>query len=186
MLRVYPVDRDVKPLNSTIKLEEVSKALETVTLDEEDDWEKMAERDQVEAVVVASNDPPKPKVPASFEDIDIPTTVLECYDFPPTARTSDLHDIFTDFTGYRVHWQTDTSALIVFSNATQAKSAYAKTLMNPFLKVRPFAGRPPNRNEPEGPRPVTTDKVARRLIAGALGMRVKKKTAEEEEADMKK
>lgn len=36
------------------------------------------------------------------------------------------------------------------------------------------------------PRPVTTDIVARRMIAGALGVRAKKKTREEMDQDMYK
>ncbi|KAJ3217490.1 hypothetical protein HDU67_007853 [Dinochytrium kinnereticum] len=167
--------------------------------DEEGDWEKLAENDQVHAVQVATEPVLKPKsvsrVPVSYEDLDVPTTVLECFDFPPSARTSDLHDVFQDFQGvsgpiYRIHWLTDTSALIVFPSAGQAKSAYAKTLSNPFVKNPKVQDQsqqvlPPTPTSPPLKKK-TPDKVARRLIAGALGMRVKKKTAEEEEADLKK
>jgi isopentenyldiphosphate isomerase len=68
--------------------------------------------------------------------------------------------------------------------AHAAKTAYLKTCTHPFIKITPHTE--PVVVEPTGPRPTTTDMVARRLIAGALGVKPRSKTQEEIENDAKK
>ncbi|KAJ3329703.1 R3H and coiled-coil domain-containing protein 1 [Blyttiomyces sp. JEL0837] len=121
------------------------------------------------------------------------TRVLECYDFSPSFKTEDLVGILTDTTSsggndFRIKWINDTSALFIFQNEASAKKSYARAVTSPFVKVRPFEGPvPTDSSRPElSVRPVKTDVVARRMIAGALGVRARKKTASEEEEDKKK
>ncbi|GAB5593425.1 hypothetical protein Unana1_08325 [Umbelopsis nana] len=90
--------------------------------------------------------------PAEAPLVDEPTTVLDCYDFPPAFKTHHLHDIFREYEnmrgGYRIKWLEDTRALIIFEHPSTAASH----------------GHVPRR-------PPTTDMVARRLVHGALGVR---------------
>jgi hypothetical protein len=54
-----------------------------------------------------------------------PTTVLDCYDFPPAFKTHHLHDIFREYEnlrgGYRIKWLEDTRALIIFEHPSTGK-----------------------------------------------------------------
>lgn len=113
---------------------------------------------------------------------------LECSGFPASWKTYHLEDAFseggTDRDSFRIKWVNDTCALIIFRSNTAAKQAYAQVCTNPFFKVTPFKGKldgpGPSVNEA---RPVTSDVVARRLISGALGLSVKKRTPEERAAE---
>ncbi|KAJ3261295.1 Coiled-coil domain-containing protein r3hcc1l, partial [Borealophlyctis nickersoniae] len=121
-----------------------------------------------------------------------PTTALEVYDFPAAFKTHELQLIFEEYEdvrgGYRIKWLDDTRALVVFQHPSTAKMAYISAVDHPFVKVRPYAGRVILDSRPGSPteRPVTTDMVARRLIAGALGVRSKRKTEEEAAVDKAK
>jgi hypothetical protein len=113
--------------------------------------------------------------------------VLDCYDFPASFKTHHLHDIFREYEsmrgGYRIKWLEDTRALIIFEHPSTAKKAYLDNVANPLTKIRPYTGpisvkqlAPPPR------RPPTTDMVAKRLVAGALGVKVNK-TPEQKAAE---
>ncbi|KAI9209838.1 uncharacterized protein BJ171DRAFT_485171 [Polychytrium aggregatum] len=133
----------------------------------------------------------KPSPEPSYDEPSGPTLALELYDFPPTWKTHDIHAIFRQFEdakgGYRLKWLEDTKALIIFGNALTAKTAYLETLDHPFVRVKPYEGRiPTDGSNSSQPRPVTTDMVARRMIAGALGVRTVRKTAEEMALDKQK
>jgi hypothetical protein len=113
---------------------------------------------------------------------------LECSGFPASWKTYHLEDAFSDGgadrDSFRIKWINDTSALIIFGSTSAAKQAYATVCTNPFFKVTLFKGK----LEGPGPavneaRPVTSDVVARRLISGALGIAVKKRTPEERAAE---
>lgn len=58
--------------------------------------------------------------------IEEPTTVLDCYDFPPAFKTHHLHDIFREYEnmrgGYRIKWLEDTRALIIFEHPSTGRS----------------------------------------------------------------
>ncbi|KND01213.1 uncharacterized protein SPPG_04304 [Spizellomyces punctatus DAOM BR117] len=166
---------------------------------EEDDWERLDEEDQIIPVMVqpdTDNTRSTTRVAGTVEDLeplDGPTTVLDVYDFPAAFKTHDIEEIFQDFShsrgGYRIKWISDTQALIIFQHPDTAKAAYAAALGNPFIKVKPYTGkvsRDTASDRPLAPRPIMTDMVARRLVAGALGVRSKRKTEEEAARDRQK
>ncbi|KAH8553220.1 hypothetical protein BGW37DRAFT_422333 [Umbelopsis sp. PMI_123] len=76
--------------------------------------------------------------------VEEPTTVLDCYDFPPAFKTHHLHDIFREYEnmrgGYRIKWLEDTRALIIFEHPATAKKAYIDNVSNPLAKIRPYSG----------------------------------------------
>ncbi|KAI8822448.1 uncharacterized protein EV422DRAFT_613562 [Fimicolochytrium jonesii] len=159
--------------------------------DEQEDWERLdtdEEEDQTPAAEVAAA--ASRRVGDWVEDAS--TTTLDIHSFPPAFRTHDLELIFEDFThtrgGFRIKWVDDTRALVVFRHPDTARAAYAKALGNPFIRVKPHTGEIPDDGyrTPRSPAPVKSDMVARRLVAGALGMRSAKKTAEEVERDREK
>ncbi|CAO3704049.1 unnamed protein product [Rhizopus stolonifer] len=80
------------------------------------------------------------QVPAPEE----PTTILDCYDFPPSFQTHHLHDIFRNYEtmrgGYKIKWLSDTRALIVFEHPATAKKAYIDNVTNALAKIRPYDG----------------------------------------------
>lgn len=57
--------------------------------------------------------------------VDEPTTILDCYDFPPAFKTHHLHDIFRNYEsmrgGYKIKWLSDTRALIIFEHPATGK-----------------------------------------------------------------
>ncbi|KAJ3086488.1 hypothetical protein HK102_013047 [Quaeritorhiza haematococci] len=119
------------------------------------------------------------------------TTILDVFGFPISFKTHDLQQIFQEYEsqgGFRIKWLEDDRALIIFKQASTAKLAYLNTLDHPLVKVTPFRGKLPDKqNEgPAVPRPVTTDLVARRLISGALGLRTPKKGSAAEEKEKSK
>ncbi|TPX69085.1 hypothetical protein SpCBS45565_g02747 [Spizellomyces sp. 'palustris'] len=172
---------------------------------EEDDWERLDEDDQIIPVMVqpdTDNTISTTRVVGTVEDLeplDGPTTVLDVHDFPAAFKTHDIEEIFQDFShsrgGFQIKWISDTQALIIFQHpdtdfgAQTAKAAYAAALGNPFIKVKPYTGKVSKdtvADRQSAPRPIMTDMVARRLVAGALGVRSKRKTEEEAARDKQK
>jgi len=118
---------------------------------------------------------------------DEPTFVLDCYDFSASFKTHHLHDIFREYEnmrgGYRIKWLEDTRALIIFEHPATAKKAYLDNVANPLTKIRPYTGPiSVKRSTSPARRPATTDMVAKRLVAGALGVKVSK-TPEQKAAE---
>ncbi|KAI9363338.1 hypothetical protein DFJ73DRAFT_810753 [Zopfochytrium polystomum] len=115
------------------------------------------------------------------------TRTIECFDFPTRFKTEDVIDVFRecveDASTIRIKWISDSRAYVTFQSESIAKRAYAHSLSHPFVKVKPSTESPEDRTEDNSPRPVKTDSVARRLIAGALGVRPKKKTESELELE---
>ena len=101
-------------------------------------------------------------------------SVLRVYDFPPSFREDDLIQSIKDleFLDFRFSWINDTETLLVFSNCTDAKNIYLKNISNANLKIQVYNQIEEISNEP---RPVKTDVVARRMVAGALGLKFKDK-----------
>ncbi|KAJ3191350.1 Coiled-coil domain-containing protein r3hcc1l [Irineochytrium annulatum] len=178
-------------------------AEEIATADEEEgEWEKADDESlaipvsEVEATAKVEKAKQvtmkEAKVVPKKEVDDGPTRALEVYDFDAAFKTQDIHSIYSDFQGdgftrlYKLKWMTDTSAVLVFDSVKVAKQAYVKTMDSKVLKVRPWSGKVPDGDNADEARPVKTDKVARRLIAGALGVRAPKKTAEEVEIERRK
>ncbi|KAJ3005654.1 hypothetical protein HKX48_000564 [Thoreauomyces humboldtii] len=174
-------------------------------VEEEEEWER--EGGAIEQFSTATTKPAKPRKPVGdfVEHENLSTTALDVHDFPSAFRTHDLSLIFEDFSarrgGFTIRWMSDTRALIVFEHPdtetphpkplpppTSAKAAYAHALGNMFIRVKPYAGEivRDRDDRPRVPAPVRSDMVARRLVAGALGMRSARKTAEEKAVDQQK
>ncbi|CAG8447288.1 16656_t:CDS:2 [Dentiscutata heterogama] len=109
------------------------------------------------------------------------TRILDIFDFPPSFKTHHLHEIFQEYEtmrgGYRIKWMEDTRALIIFEHPATARKAYLDNVTNQLATIKPYDGptdflqKNPN-NSAQRIRPVTTDMVAKRLVHGALGVRV--------------
>ncbi|KAJ0172094.1 hypothetical protein K1T71_012067 [Dendrolimus kikuchii] len=117
--------------------------------------------------------------------------VVEVYDFPSEFKTNDLFSLFSEYkdTGFEIKWVDDTHALIVFSSAKIA--AEVLSAQRPLVRCRPLhAATLESRNkakkcaeflQPYRQRPETCTALARRLVSGALG--VKLSTARQERAE---
>ncbi|KAF9434469.1 hypothetical protein BGZ76_007975 [Entomortierella beljakovae] len=119
--------------------------------------------------------------------IDDDTYILELYDFSSSIKTMHLTDIFSSYEnrsgGFRIKWVDDTKALVIFESAAVAKLAFNANVDNQIVKMRPYTGADkdsirktggPSSGTFNGARPAKTDSVARRLVQGALGLRVKR------------
>jgi len=110
------------------------------------------------------------------------TRILDIFDFPPSFKTHHLHEIFQEYEnsrgGYRIKWMNDTRALIIFEHPATARKAYLDNVTNQLATIKPYDGptdflqKNPNNNSAQRIRPATTDMVAKRLVHGALGVRV--------------
>ncbi|KAF9984538.1 R3H and coiled-coil domain-containing protein 1 [Mortierella antarctica] len=113
--------------------------------------------------------------------------ILELYGFSPSIKTMHLTDMFAPFEnrsgGFRIKWVDDTKALVIFESASVAKQAYIANLTSQIAKIKPYAGPDkdsirnagkPSSGAYNGARPAKTDTVARRLVQGALGLRVRR------------
>lgn len=108
--------------------------------------------------------------------------VIEIYDFPVSFKTQDLMMVFSSFqnTGFDIKWVDDTHALGIFATALIA--AEALSIDHPFLKTRSLALATKSSKAkalriteallPYKPRPATSASLARRLVSGALGLKV--------------
>jgi len=109
------------------------------------------------------------------------TRILDVFDFPASFKTHHLHEIFQEYEnmrgGYRIKWMDDTRALIIFEHPATARKAYLDNVTNQLAQIKPYDGptdflqKNPNNAQPRA-RPATTDMVAKRLVHGALGVRV--------------
>ncbi|KAI8907379.1 hypothetical protein EDD86DRAFT_276784 [Gorgonomyces haynaldii] len=108
------------------------------------------------------------------------TVVLKVSQFPPEFKTMDIMAMFPVIP--EIKWEDDTTCYCIFDNQQDCRRAYLAGVNNPFAKVEPAE----LRIERSEPRPVTTDIVARRMIAGALGVKPKTKTQRELEDDREK
>ncbi|PNF21696.1 hypothetical protein B7P43_G10330 [Cryptotermes secundus] len=120
--------------------------------------------------------------------------VLEIYSFPAEFKTHDLYAVFSPYMkgGFEIKWVDDTHALGVFSSALVAAEVLATD--HPFVKTRPLHEATPESRmkarrsaeflQPYRARPETCAALARRLVTGALGVRLNT-TREEREAERK-
>ncbi|XP_030081542.1 flocculation protein FLO11 [Drosophila hydei] len=115
--------------------------------------------------------------------------VLEISNFPVEFKTPDLLMLFSQYksAGFDIKWVDDTHALAVFSSSRIA--AEVLTMGHPFVKLKPLAEATLESRlkakkagatslQPYRQRPETCTALARRLVSGALG--VKLPTAPEE------
>ncbi|GFS37994.1 coiled-coil domain-containing protein R3HCC1L [Nephila pilipes] len=115
-------------------------------------------------------------VPEEYENI------VELYNFPKEFSTQDLVSALSLFqqSSYCIKWVDDCHALAVFTSPSIANQALQ--INHPFVKVRPLsegikesktkARWCASHSEPAKPRPVTSAALARRLVSGALGLKV--------------
>ncbi|XP_037504236.1 R3H and coiled-coil domain-containing protein 1 isoform X2 [Rhipicephalus sanguineus] len=108
--------------------------------------------------------------------------VLEMYDFPAEFETKDLVTALSSCRDqFNIKWVDDTHALAIFSTPFAATEALS--LQNSLMKMRHVSEASKQSKlkikhcseflMPYKPRPQTSASVARRLVSGALGMRVK-------------
>ncbi|KAF8949361.1 R3H and coiled-coil domain-containing protein 1 [Haplosporangium gracile] len=113
--------------------------------------------------------------------------ILELYDFSASIKTAHLTDMFAAYEnrsgGFRIKWVDETKALVIFESAAVAKQAHIANLTNQIAKIKPYNGPDkdsirnagkPSSGAYNGIRPAKTDSVARRLVQGALGLRVRR------------
>lgn len=107
--------------------------------------------------------------------------VLEIYDFPAEFETKDLVTALSSCRDqFNIKWVDDTHALAIFSTPFAATEALG--LQNSLMKMRHVSEASKQSKlkikhcseflMPYKPRPQTSASVARRLVSGALGMRV--------------
>ncbi|XP_063710078.1 coiled-coil domain-containing protein R3HCC1L [Culicoides brevitarsis] len=116
--------------------------------------------------------------------------VLEASNFPVEFKTQDLIMTFSAYkdSGFDIKWVDDTHALIVFSNSKIA--AEVLSTKHAFVTVKPLKeAKIESRNkakkcssslQPYRQRPETCAALARRLVTGALGVRLKTSREERE------
>ncbi|KAG0015281.1 Coiled-coil domain-containing protein r3hcc1l [Podila clonocystis] len=163
--------------------------------EEVEEWElalNNSDEDSVPKAPVPESKPKSKALPApskigNWSDvINDDMYILELYDFASTIRTVHLTDMFASYEnrsgGFRIKWLDDTRALVIFESAAIAKQAYTSNLSCQIARIRPYAGADKDviRNEGRSssafnaPRPQKTDSVAKRLVHGALGLRVRR------------
>ncbi|KXS20870.1 hypothetical protein M427DRAFT_347333 [Gonapodya prolifera JEL478] len=149
----------------------------------EDDWESLADdvgklrlsQTNSDTRRGATSNERKAKVPAG--ESGGKTKVLKISSFPASWKAHDIENIYKAYVGsFRIKWIDDTSAYVIFRDVRTA--AFASSVGDPFIVVTPHSEPIKDETTEEeverGPRPVTTDLVARRLISGALGINVRR------------
>ncbi|KAK3930784.1 Coiled-coil domain-containing protein R3HCC1L [Frankliniella fusca] len=133
-----------------------------------------------------------PKTRRSTGDDDF-SHVVEISSFPPEFKTHDLVAVLSPFKntagGFEIKWVDDTHALGVFASALIAEQVLA--YQHPMVRTRPLCdatleSRLKARRLSESihsfrPRPETCAALARRLVTGALGVKLPTARQEREE-----
>uniref|UniRef100_V5GGL7 R3H domain-containing protein n=1 Tax=Ixodes ricinus TaxID=34613 RepID=V5GGL7_IXORI len=107
--------------------------------------------------------------------------ILEIYNFPPEFETKDVvSGLSCSKDQFNIKWVDDTHVLAVFSTPFAATEALS--LQTPLMKMRHISEASKQSKlkvkrcaeflQPFKPRPQTSASVARRLVSGALGLRV--------------
>ncbi|XP_065828375.1 coiled-coil domain-containing protein R3HCC1L-like [Oscarella lobularis] len=125
--------------------------------------------------------------------------LLEVFDFAPSLKSEDILLTFSEYRsqGLDITWVDDTHCLLIFPNRALAKQALREPIA--FMKARPFSlasQKAKTKAELNGyylnrpmcmKRPEKTAASARRLVAGALGIRISvpKETLEKEKQTLK-
>ncbi|CAG8564497.1 8338_t:CDS:2 [Diversispora eburnea] len=122
------------------------------------------------------------------------TRILDIFDFPASFKTHHLHEIFQEYEnmrgGYRIKWMEDTRALIIFEHPSTARKAYLDNVTYQLATIKPYEGptdflqKNPNIAAQSRARPATTDMVAKRLVHGALGVRVSRSPEQRQAENM--
>ncbi|BES90705.1 R3H domain and coiled-coil containing 1-like [Nesidiocoris tenuis] len=113
------------------------------------------------------------------------STIIEIYGFPEELKTSDLMTVFCNYIerGFNLKWVDNTHALGVLPTTALAEEILGLNL--PIVKTRPISQgialsqeKAKNLVLPSALRPKTCTALARRLVSGALGLRVSVTPAE--------
>lgn len=98
--------------------------------------------------------------------------VLRVYDFSPSFTQDDLIIAVKDLENHQVmfRWNNDTETLLIFNTPTDARKIYLANLGSLEFKIDVY-----NVENNTDARPVKTDVVVRRMVAGALGIKYKDK-----------
>ena len=98
------------------------------------------------------------------------STILLIQDFPKSYESKDIQNLiskdFTEPLDFRIKWINDTSVHVIFKDSQLAQSILDANPNHPIAKFSIY------NNNNRSQRPLTTDIVARRLVAGALGVRI--------------
>ncbi|KAI8367116.1 hypothetical protein BD560DRAFT_400157 [Blakeslea trispora] len=133
--------------------------------------------------------------PVEIPVVDEPTTVLDCYDFPPAFKTHHLHDIFRSYEssrgGYRIKWLSDTRALIIFDHPSTAKKAYIDNVAHALAKIRPYEGpldflKENQPSQPQQRRPMSMDNKRQSFNGYSNGRNSNRNSMRIDESDIKR
>ncbi|XP_037933436.1 coiled-coil domain-containing protein R3HCC1L-like [Teleopsis dalmanni] len=191
-----------KPNAKTSKSVDVSSNTE----EEEDDWETMFDEsgECLDPKILEELTASVGKVKIELPKMDYNTYltkqtilneeefphVLEVSNFPVEFKNQDLLMLFSQYkeSGFDIKWVDDTHALAVFSSSRIA--AEVLSMRHPFVVLKPLAEATAESRlkakkcatslQPYRPRPETCAALARRLVTGALGVRLKTAAAERE------
>ncbi|RZF34157.1 hypothetical protein LSTR_LSTR003567, partial [Laodelphax striatellus] len=198
---------DDKPADKAL-LQEVQTA-KRIRTEEIDDWETLYDDDSalVDPGIIEElgESVGKVKITAassdyrSYQSVEERSNngecILEIYGFPAEFKTRDLMTAFAGYrnkAGFNIKWVDDTHALAVFNSPLVADEVLMCDL--PFVKTRPLRlGLPESRAKarnlvlPPAVRPKTCPALAKRLVSGALGLRLQtdKKAREHEKLLLK-
>ncbi|XP_003747035.1 R3H and coiled-coil domain-containing protein 1 [Galendromus occidentalis] len=138
-----------------------------------------------------------PSLNAQYEikDEDERGNILELYDFPTEFRTHDLNAFFASSgRDLEIHWVDDNHALALFTTSSAARHALQNT-KDGMIKRRPFSKASEQSKLkakdivqlPAKARPQTSSLTAKRLVSGALGIRIpiSKEEREKEKLQLK-
>uniref|UniRef100_A0A0K8VPK9 Growth inhibition and differentiation-related protein 88 n=1 Tax=Bactrocera latifrons TaxID=174628 RepID=A0A0K8VPK9_BACLA len=194
------------PNNIPISTPHRSAVDSTTEEEEEDDWETMYDDSgecldpKIMQELTASVGKVKIELPkmdysayltkqSILNDEEFPH-VLEVSNFPVEFKNHDLLMVFSQYkeSGFDIKWVDDTHALAVFSSSRIA--AEVLTMGHPFVVLKPLAEATIESRlkakkcaaslQPYRQRPETCAALARRLVTGALGVRLKTAAAERE------
>ncbi|ORY38595.1 hypothetical protein BCR33DRAFT_853932 [Rhizoclosmatium globosum] len=125
------------------------------------------------------------------------TDALECFDLPRSFESNTILHLLGKsslHSACSLKWTKQNTVVLKFPSNDEAHTALLTLSQSGSLKVRPFYAHydvgvsTPTFSSPSSPsgRPVKTDIVARRLIAGALGLKLARKTDEQLELEKQK
>ncbi|KAF9969338.1 hypothetical protein BGZ73_008340 [Actinomortierella ambigua] len=129
-------------------------------------------------------------------------SILELSNLAPSIKTVHVNDMLAPFAnkagGFRIKWIDDSRALVIFESAAVANQAFIATQSGTWATVAPYRGADrdalrrtyrassltsspssssissSSSSSTPSARPAKTDSVARRLVHGALGIRVRR------------
>ncbi|OLL23403.1 hypothetical protein NEOLI_004979 [Neolecta irregularis DAH-3] len=153
-------------------IDDVVFQLETTQVDHDDDDKDQGEEDSWEKLVDTDN----------FEKDEVNVTnILHFTGFDTSTQNHHIHQVFPQKKEYSISWINDNSMKLVFferDTCVKRYSEYMNLMTKDLGTVRFWSPESPIMTgckaldrAPSNVRPLKTDTVARRMIAGALGLR---------------